>query len=40
MLRVDDLPTCTARVDDRKTDPKTLRNTINTPSDRLLMAYI
>ena len=40
MLRADDLPTDAAQVDDRRTDPKTLRNTIDTPSDRLLMPYI
>ena len=40
MLRADDLPTDAARVDDQETGLKSLRNTINTPSDRLLMSYI
>jgi hypothetical protein len=40
MLRADDLPTCTARMDDQEAGPKSLRNTIDTPSDRLLMSYI
>ena len=39
MLRADVLPTCAAPVDDRRTDLKTLRNMIDTPSDRLILSY-
>jgi hypothetical protein len=40
MLRADVLPTDAARVDDQGTGPESLRNMIDTPSDRLLMPYI
>jgi hypothetical protein len=40
MLRADDLPTDAARMDDQEAGPESLRNTINTPSDRLLMSYV
>ena len=39
MLRADDLPTDAAQVDDRRTDPKTLRNMMDTPSDRPILSY-
>jgi hypothetical protein len=40
MLRADVLPTDAARVDNQQTGPKSLRNMIDTPSDRLILPYI
>ena len=40
MLRAVDLPTSAARVDNRRTGPKTLRDVNDRPSDRRIIAYI
>jgi hypothetical protein len=40
MFRADVLPTDDARMDNWQTGPKTLRNVIDTPSDRLILSYI
>jgi hypothetical protein len=40
MFRADDLPTDAARMDNRGTGPETLRNVIDTPSERLILSYI
>jgi len=39
MLRADVLPTDAARVDNQRTGPESLRNTIDTPSDRPILSY-
>lgn len=40
MLRVADLPTVAARVDNQQTGPKTLRHMNDRRSDGQMMAYI
>lgn len=40
MLRVVDLPTCAARVDNQQTGPKTLKDMNDRRSDGRIMAYI
>ena len=40
MLRADVLPTDATRVDNQRTGPESLRNMIDTPSERLILSYI